>query len=247
MGEYHKSAWGIKPKLLQGKDFEPHYRHEHQGSSPTDSEAIELKKQMKTITEKLAQFQIAGSKLNHSFLESFLESFSDGVIILSLDGELLHANNSIYKIIETYASLLTQTTLLNEEFAHLLRLIVDNPECYQQAPGFISSDVKLSRVSILRIRARQFQVGAYPSPLLWFSIEDQQASLSAQALVEAEKYKLSDREVEVWRLRKAHCTYLEIAGLLFISINTVKKHLSHITSKIELYECRHTYHVVNQA
>ena len=194
---------------------------------------------MKTITENLAQFKITGSKLNHSFLESFLESFSDGVLILSFDGELLHANNSLYKITQGYASLLAQTTLLNEELIHLQRLIVENQACYQQSPGFVAADVKLTRVTILKLRARQFQVATFPQPLLWFSIEDQQASLTAQALVEAGKYGLSDRESEVWRLRKANCTYLEIAGLLFISINTVKKHLGNINAKIERYECRH--------
>jgi len=202
---------------------------------------------MKTITEKLDQYKTTGSKLNHSFLESFLESFSDGVLILSRDGELLHANNSIYNIIESYASLLAQTTLLNQEISHLYRLIIDSPECYQQFPGFVVSDIRLTRSSILKLKAKQLRVAAYPQPLLWFSIEDQRASLNAQTLVEAEKYGLSDRESEVWRLRKAHCTYSEIAALLFISINTVKKHLRNITSKVELYECRHTRHISIQS
>ena len=202
---------------------------------------------MKTITDNLVQFKTTGSKLNHSFLESFLESFSDGVLILSRNGELLHANNSIYSITENYANLLAQTTLLNQEISHLYRLIIENPECYQQAPGFVASEIKLTRSNILKLRARKIQVAAYPQPLIWISIEDQQASLNAQALVETEKYGLSDRESEVWQLRKAHCTYPEIAALLFISINTVKRHLRNITSKIELYECRHTRHIASQA
>lgn len=200
---------------------------------------------MKTITESIECLKRTGSKLDHSFLESFLESFSDGVLIFTLDGELLHANNSLYHMLESYAALLAQTTLFSEEILHLHRLLINNSECYQPSPGFVASDVKLTRVNVLRIRARRFQVGAYPNPLLWVSVEDQQASLSAQAFVESRKYGLSDRETEVWRLRKANCTYSEIAGLLFISINTVKKHLSNITSKIELYECRHTCHVAN--
>ena len=201
---------------------------------------------MTTITENLQHLNKTGSQLNHSFLESFLESFSDGVLILTLSGELLHANKSVYSILERYASLINQNPRFDEAIAHLRKLIVEQPALYRQAPSFIESDLKLPRVGILRIRARRFQISAIPIPLLWVSVEDLQQSLSAQALVEAEKYGLSDRETEVWRLRKAKCTYLEIAGLLYISINTVKKHLGNITSKIERYECHYTHQTDSQ-
>ena len=51
---------------------------------------------------------------------------------------------------------------------------------------------------------------------------------------EIQRYRLTPREAEVWRLRKQGHTYQEIAQELFITISTVKKHVNSILSKQQL-------------
>jgi DNA-binding NarL/FixJ family response regulator len=54
------------------------------------------------------------------------------------------------------------------------------------------------------------------------------------ALVEAKRYGLTARETEVWQLRRGGVAYKEIAAVLTISVNTVKRHLQAIYSKMGL-------------
>jgi len=54
---------------------------------------------------------------------------------------------------------------------------------------------------------------------------------------EIEKYGLTPRESEVWLLYRANYSRKEIAAELFISIDTVKKHLKNIKTKQDKFLC----------
>jgi DNA-binding CsgD family transcriptional regulator len=62
-------------------------------------------------------------------------------------------------------------------------------------------------------------------------IEDQYESRKNAAIADAQKYGLTSREAEVWLLHQAKHTYQQIAEKLYISRNTVKKHLKNIYAK----------------
>jgi DNA-binding CsgD family transcriptional regulator len=51
------------------------------------------------------------------------------------------------------------------------------------------------------------------------------------ARAEAKKYGLTNRETEIWLLYRANYSYKEIATALYISLNTVKKHMKKIHTK----------------
>lgn len=53
------------------------------------------------------------------------------------------------------------------------------------------------------------------------------------AIAQAEHYGLTSREAEVWLLRQANYSCREIAAELYISLNTVKKHMKNIHAKRE--------------
>lgn len=186
----------------------------------------------------LSQLQQTHSKLNHPFLESFLNTFADGILILTFEGELLYVNQAVHQITTQYSATLDQTPVLYDEINYLFQIISNSLDPSQTAPHFVEADLFLTKKNKLRIQARRFKGLGDASPLILIAIEDLQNSINATALIEAEKYGLTERETEVWQLRRANYTYLEIAGQLYISINTVKKHLKSISSKIEFYECR---------
>jgi DNA-binding CsgD family transcriptional regulator len=65
------------------------------------------------------------------------------------------------------------------------------------------------------------------------TIEDRQQSTHNAALTDVKKYGLTPREAEIWLLRRANYSYKEIADRLFITLNTVKKHMKNIYAKQE--------------
>ena len=74
-------------------------------------------------------------------------------------------------------------------------------------------------------------LGENEQNLLLVTIEDCKQSSQSMAITDAHKYGLTDRETEVWLLRRANLSYKEIAAKLYITINTVKKHLKNIYAK----------------
>ncbi len=87
----------------------------------------------------------------------------------------------------------------------------------------------------LRVRVRwleaAFVAPEQQSPLLLITLEERNRSL-------AKLYQdnFSDREKEVWQLRVQGYSYQEIADKLYITINTVKKHVKNIRAKQRLLE-----------
>ncbi len=63
------------------------------------------------------------------------------------------------------------------------------------------------------------------------TLEDCNSSSQNIAIADAKKYGLTKREAEVWLLRYANLPYKEIAQHLYITINTVKKHIKNIYAK----------------
>jgi DNA-binding CsgD family transcriptional regulator len=68
-------------------------------------------------------------------------------------------------------------------------------------------------------------------PHLLIFLEDQTANLQEDLRMEQQKYNLTDREVEIWKLLLQAYSYQEIAKSLHISLNTVKFHVKNIYAK----------------
>lgn len=66
---------------------------------------------------------------------------------------------------------------------------------------------------------------------LLVTLEDCNLYSQSIAIADAKKYNLTDRERQVWQLRRANLSYKEIANQLYITINTVKKHIKNIHAK----------------
>lgn len=97
----------------------------------------------------------------------------------------------------------------------------------------IESEIASNQATTLRIRVRWFKLNAFSHPCLLVILEDRCQSIQKLALAEVDRYGLTPREAEVWLRRRANYTYKEIATELYISINTVKKHMKNIQVKRE--------------
>lgn len=79
-----------------------------------------------------------------------------------------------------------------------------------------------------RIRVRLLDLDRFKMPCLLVTIENQYESLKNVAFTEVKKFDLTPREAEIWFLYRSNYSYKEIATKLYITINTVKKHMKNI-------------------
>lgn len=66
-------------------------------------------------------------------------------------------------------------------------------------------------------------------------LEDRQQAHRRRAIADGNRYGLTPREVDVWELRLQQQSYETIASTLFITENTVKKHVKSILAKRRAY------------
>ena len=66
-------------------------------------------------------------------------------------------------------------------------------------------------------------------------LEDRQQAHRRRAMADGKRYGLTPREVDVWELRLHNLSYGEISNTLYITENTVKKHVKSILAKQRSY------------
>jgi DNA-binding CsgD family transcriptional regulator len=69
---------------------------------------------------------------------------------------------------------------------------------------------------------------------LLITLEDRLQSIRQSAKGEGQRYRLTPRELEVWLRYRADYSYKAIAAELYISHNTVKKHMKNIHAKRQM-------------
>lgn len=173
-------------------------------------------------------------KLNNVLVQGMLEAFIDGVLILTTERELVHSNELARLICKQIAPTEKQTNAIPQQVWHVCETLLDCSESYPNQPVIIDWELPTSNAQSIRIRARWFKLDALPQKCILVTLENQNQSLESLALSEVKAYGLTPREAEVWLLRRANYAYREIASQLFISLNTVKKHLKNIRLKQQM-------------
>jgi len=166
-------------------------------------------------------------------LQAVIESFVDGILILTTQREFLHANGCARRICRQLMQGTVSDSVIPQEIWRVCQSLIDSSDLYPEEKIFIESevDIDLDKIVKLRIRARWLQLSTSDRNFLLVTLEDRNQTSQGLALADAKKYGLTDREAEVWLLRRANFSYKEIAAKLYITINTVKKHLKNIYAK----------------
>ncbi len=171
------------------------------------------------------------SKLH--LMQAVIESFVDGIFILTMQGELVHANERARCICQE----LTEAIDKGEVPSEIRRICQSLSESRQLFPSqniSIESEINTQSEAKIRVRARWLQANESNNDYLIVTLEDRKQTNQSMAISEARKYALTEREAQVWLLRRANYSYQEIAKELYITINTVKKHLKNIYAKQQL-------------
>ncbi len=171
-----------------------------------------------------------------NLFSAVIESFVDGILILSDRYELIHANEPARRLCPSLVNELPNNEVTQEVW-QVCQSLIDSRDVFPDADIIIESEVKSGATVKLRIRARWLKLEASDSAFILVTLEDCHQTRQNMAFSIAKKYHLTPREAEVWLLRQGNHSYKEIAAQLYITINTVKKHLKSIHAKQQEISC----------
>ncbi len=166
---------------------------------------------------------------NSLLLQGVLNSLLDGVMILTSQGELVYQNEAA----QTLCCQLNQGTVntIPAEIWRSCVALIESLSLYSNRTVVIESEIRLGKASLLRLRVRWLPLEDADQPHLVVLLEDCCQSLQSRAFLEIQQYRLTPRQAEVWLLHRLGYSSQEIANQLYISLNTVKKHIKDIHVK----------------
>jgi DNA-binding CsgD family transcriptional regulator len=165
----------------------------------------------------------------YTLLQGLMEGLIDGLMIISNKGELIHANQAAFQLCQHLDASFSQMQSLPQQIWRCCQAVMDSRELFPERLVIIEDELE-SAIGSVRIRV-QMMADNLPHPCLMVTLEDQAQSAQYRAIADAVRYGLTARETDVWRLKRAGCSYKEIAAQLFLAENTVKKHIKNIHVK----------------
>jgi DNA-binding CsgD family transcriptional regulator len=166
-----------------------------------------------------------------SLLQAVLEGFIDGVLILSEQGEWIHANDRAHHICHQLTKGLAQPDRVPQEIWRACQCLISSLNLYSNKALTIEDEITTGQAASYRVRAQWLTLERFQRPCLLITLEDRLQSLQQSAIAEGQRYGLTPRELEVWLCHRADYSYKAIAAELYISHNTVKKHMKNIYAK----------------
>jgi len=157
----------------------------------------------------------------NQLLQQVIENFMDGILVFTEQGKLVQVNDSARRIC---TQLIQKEFQFNEVPKPILQI------CQVLVNSLIESELVVDKATKLRVRSCRIESPGV-APYLLVILEEYSQSMRNRAIAEAKTFGLTPREAEVWLLRRGGYTYDEIAAELYITLNTVKKHLKSIHSK----------------
>ncbi|NEP52705.1 MAG: LuxR family transcriptional regulator, partial [Moorea sp. SIO3C2] len=123
----------------------------------------------------------------------------------------------------------SQINSISDPIWRVCQALIDRPKNFDNRKLIIESEIQVDKSIKFRVRVRWLKLEVSQEPYLLVTIEEEHQSSKKNVINAPIKYYyLTDREREVLLLKQANFTHREIAEKLFISINTVKKHLKNI-------------------
>lgn len=165
------------------------------------------------------------------FLQGVLEGFIDGILILTEQGELIHANQSAIRICNQLTEARDKHNFVPQEIWRVCQSLIESRDIFTNQKIALESEISQGDSVSFRVRARWLKLEDIRRPCLLVTLEDRHQSLQRIVTNDAHQYSLTPRETEVWLLYRANYSYKEIADKLYITLNTVKKHMKNIHAK----------------
>ncbi len=160
-----------------------------------------------------------------------LEANVSGALVLTENHTIVYIDAGAQKILGRLNQHRDQADPLPVEVWCVAQALVENQSLFPESDWRIESRLIVDLSTILHVQGRWLQLADCDHPYRLLLFLESERSLKEKALSEAQQCKFTAREVEVWLLYRANHTYQQIADKLYITLNTVKKHMKSIHAK----------------
>jgi len=171
--------------------------------------------------------------------ENLTDHFADGILIVTVAGEWISASDRACQMCNRLEPNVAQQKKLPKVIKRVCQIAAGN---YSHANHHanhhaIGAEFELPAqyLPALRIRVLPIQWPSVEQDCLLVILEDSAQSAQRLAYTESHLYRLTQRETEVWHLFRAEQSRKEMAGALFITAATVKKHMRNILGKKQAF------------
>lgn len=170
------------------------------------------------------------ASIRSSLCATAIETLQDGFIVVDQLGAIQNINASAQLICSLLESPKNKLPL---EIWQLCQLAFSHREMLSLTKIGIDAEIDLPGKGAARIRIQNFY---FSQQLYWLiMIEDYQQTIDHKVVFDSVCLRLTEREVDVWKLRLKGSDYNDISADLEISANTVKKHIKSILAKRRIY------------
>jgi DNA-binding CsgD family transcriptional regulator len=174
------------------------------------------------------------SPSSSNFMRQVMEGFIDGILILTETGRVLYANQCARELCLQLMQDFSNSVKVPQQVWRICQRLIESRELFP-SHAFILEDTIITLNAQIRIRARWLECAGMNEPCLAVTLEDRRQSIWNTVMSDARKFGLTEREAEVWFLRRSQRTYRSIATELHIAIDTVKKHIKSIHAKRDAF------------
>ncbi|WP_181357468.1 helix-turn-helix transcriptional regulator [Stenomitos frigidus] len=165
----------------------------------------------------------------HVLFQTAIESLTDGVLIFTEGGAQVYANHRARQLSTQLSASQTCPDGMPKAIEQVCQTLVQSRSSAASPAVVIEAEIR-AKDSRLWVQASWLERQG-SEPYLLVMLKDCQRLLQNLAVTEASRYKLTPREAQIWQLRRVGSTYQEIAQQLYISLETVRKHLKSIYAK----------------
>jgi DNA-binding CsgD family transcriptional regulator len=178
----------------------------------------------------IAPFKQDSAQRDADWLRSIVEHWTDGVLIVSTSGEWVYANAVAYQICHQLSTEKAPAETVPAAVWQVCQLLLSTQQM-GNSPVVLESEVVLKSTSHYRVRVQWLHLEDLSHPYLLITLEDCYLAMQSRAIAETQRYQLTPRQAEVWLLYRTGHTYRDIATSLFVTLNTVKRHMKDIYVK----------------
>ncbi|NJM68918.1 MAG: helix-turn-helix transcriptional regulator [Scytonema sp. RU_4_4] len=184
--------------------------------------------------QKINNLELHDSQRGY-FFQEVIEGLQDGIVLLNETGELIHANTSACHIFSQINQDSSNSNCVPPAIWCICKTLLENRSLVPNKAIILSNEIRVNRSKVFCVCAKWLNLEKFHHSYLLVIIENKYESLKNIALAEVKKYELTPREAEIWCLYQEKFSYKEIATQLYISINTVKKHMRNIHAKRQAF------------
>jgi DNA-binding CsgD family transcriptional regulator len=176
------------------------------------------------LTQFVDRLNFPFNREKRNLYQAVLEHLPDGILILTKTGQRVYANSAAQDVCAQLSASTTDSDYTPKEIWQVCQTLFNQRFVLAHYPALSMSEVQVEPSRALEVWVQWLKLPDEDAYLL-VTLKDRLQSIRNLAALEAKHYGLTAREAEAWLLRRVGYNYQDIAAQLYISVNTVKKHL----------------------